>query len=305
MARRGVDLQRSDPEPLMSSVNYLMMGMSADGQRGRFTYAVQALLHPLNLFAALMAVAIGLISGSLWMLPATACAEVIMLATLPKSKLFRRSVDQRLMEFERAEAARARELLLVQMSEMHRQELERIEYLVDAIRHNAARHGGAVRFLLDEQLDLSRLVASYVRLAIAHKERTALLAMTDRTHLDREIDRLEKDKGRAKSASLRALLEQRLSIVRKRAEHWDRTRSNLEAISHQLGIIAEVVQLLHAQSVTPFGSEETSEELDRFMQELDESESTLKELSEIDTEELQAFHPASPEPVEQVVAQVS
>jgi hypothetical protein len=203
-------------------------------------------------------------------------AELLLLGVVLHLRAFRRYVDERLDQIERGRAAEQRATLLLQMGDEHRRELLRLELVVDKIRDAAQPHGTAAQIAVEECL---RLLASYVRLAIAHNVSRECLASVDRRALEEEIRALEAARF-AQSASTRALAQRRWQIARKRAERWDRSRDALEAIAHQLAMIGELVQLTHEQIAAPADPTGGMEELDRVVEELDGSHSTLEELAE-------------------------
>jgi hypothetical protein len=256
-------------------------------KRSASLYFRRLLLNPFNLYMALAVAAFGLITGHFLVLPVALVIELLVLAVVPRTRVFRRHVDEALKEMDRAAAAKARETLTVQMTDGHRQELDHLELLVDGIRENTRRHGGTVKLALDEHLGLGRLTTSYIGLAISYKEKTTSLAMMDRQRLLENIETMHAIEATTRGARLRRLVERRLSIAQRHLEHWDRTREQLESIAHQLATITELIQFLHAQSMAASsGPQEVSDEIDRFMAEFRENEGTLRELAEFGSDGL-------------------
>jgi hypothetical protein len=244
-------------------------------------YLRHAILHPYNMPLLVLAIAAGLISGSLTILLLAATAEAIMLGFVPKLAAFKKHVDELIEQQERAEAAKSRSLLLLRMDEVHREELERLETLVDRIRANVKRAGASPEAIVDECLGLSRLTRSYVCLAIAHRTNKEALASTNRQALEDRIHSLEAMQTSVLvSDRVKKLASKRLAIAHKRAERWDQTQDELEAIAHQLATIGELVHLVHEQSINPGEAQDMSDEIDHFVEELGTSEGALRELSE-------------------------
>lgn len=252
-------------------------------KRTHATYLKHCALHPYNMPLLVLAIATGLISGSGTVLLLSLAIEVLMLLVVPRLASFRRHVDEVIEQTERLEAAKARAALLLQMDEVHRQELERLEQLVDRARENVKRTGTAAEAVLDDCLGLNRLTACYVRLAIAYKTSKDSLQSTNRQALQDKIRLLEAMKNGANDATdrMRRLAERRLAIALKRAERWDRTQEDLEAITHQLATIGELIHLVHEQSITPIDPRGMSDEIDQFIVDLEENEGTLREISEL------------------------
>jgi hypothetical protein len=253
-------------------------------RRTGWTYFGQAAIHPSNL---LMLIGVMFLSLILWNAPVLfigLAAEGALLCVVPRCALFRRRVDETLDEAERAVAQKAREALILQMGEGHRQELARIEILVGKTFANVERRAGVIPMWSDEQLGLGRLTASYIRLAIAHKACEESLAMTNHHALEGTIRSLEAAEHASPDRS-KDLLRRRLSIAYRRAECWGRTRENLEALGHQLATIQELVHLMHQESIAPRGPSLACDEIDRFLSDFEESEVALRELAELEVEE--------------------
>jgi hypothetical protein len=246
-------------------------------RRSGWVYVKHALMHPWHVVVLAGATVFGVANWSLLVLLLVfAGAELLLLGIVLHLRAFRRYVDERLDQIERAKAAEQRATLLLQMGDEHRRELLRLEAIVDHIRDGARPHGTAAQIAVDECL---RLLASYVRLAIAYNVSRECLASVDRRHLEEEIRSLEAARF-SQSPHARALAQRRLVIARKRTERWDRSRDALEAIAHQLAMIGELVQLTHEQVVAPADPGTATDEIDRVVEELDDTQSTIEELAE-------------------------
>jgi len=246
--------------------------------RGRWIYVKHALMHPWHVVVLAGATVFGVANWSLLVLLLVfAGAELLLLGIVLHLRAFRRYVDDRLDQIERARAAEQRSTLLLQMADEHRRELLRLESIVDRIRDAARPHGTAAQIAVDECL---RLLASYVRLAIAYNVSRECLASVDRKALDDEMRQLEAARF-SPGQHTRALAQRRLAIARKRAERWDRSREALEAIAHQLAMIGELVQLTHEQVAAPADPGGAIDEIDRVVEQLDDNQATIDELSEL------------------------
>ncbi|WP_438021533.1 hypothetical protein WMF18_20075 [Sorangium sp. So ce315] len=281
-------------------------------RRTASTYVGRVLVHPYNLLVVGSALLLSFIGWSPLLLLIGLGAELLILCLVPWRGYFRRSIDAQLDEADRAAWSRARESLIRQMDIRHQQELARLDRLIDRTRENIRRRGGAVPMLLDDGFGLSRLLMSYIRLAIAHKAGQESLAMTNHTELMETIRSLEAVRSTS-AGRTRGLSERRLSIAYRRAECWSRTREGLEVVSQKLAAILELIQLMHEQSMTPTDSPSTCVEIDRFMRELDDidnGESTQRELEELDMdmdkafelEEIEAEHVQHSRPAMRLVA---
>jgi hypothetical protein len=229
-------------------------------------------------------VLLSFIGWSLTVLVVGVGVEVALLGIAPWGGFVRRRIDAQLDESDRAAAARAREALIQRMDVRHQQELMRLERLIDKTRENVQRRSGAVPLHFEDDFGLSRLTNTFIRLAIAHKAGQESLATTSREELSETIRALEAIQV-ASSDRMREIASRRLSIAYRRAECWCRTRDGLEAISQQLATILDLVHLAHEQSLTPVDSHDTCAEVDQLMQDLEENEGTLREITELAMEE--------------------
>lgn len=247
-------------------------------KRDAWVYVKHALMHPWHVVVLAGATVFGVANWSLLVLLLVfGGAELLLLGIVLRLHVFRRYVDDRLEQIERAKAAEKRTTLFLQMGEEHRRELLRLEAVVDKIRDATKPHGTAAQMAANECL---RLLASYVGLAIAYNVSRDCLASVERRTLDDEIRTLEAARF-SPHPHTRALAHRRCAIARKRAERWDRSRAGLEAIAHQLAMIGELVQLTHEQVAAPVDPTGTTDEIDRVVEELDESQSTIEELAEL------------------------
>ena len=246
-------------------------------KRSLWIYIKHALMHPWHVVVLAGATVFGVANWSLLVLLLVfAGAELMLLGVVLHLRAFRSYVDERLDQIDRGRAAEQRATLLLQMGDEHRRELLRLESIVDRIRDATIPHGTAAQIAVDECL---RLLASYVRLAIAHNVSRECLASVNRRGLEEEIRTLEAARF-VQGPHTRALALRRMSIARRRADRWDRSREALDAIGHQLAMISELVQLTHEQVAAPADPIGAVDEIDRVVEELDDQHSTLKELAE-------------------------
>ena len=265
------------PDAPRRAVRVVPSSADASAQRGAWVYVKHALMHPWHVVVLAGATVFGVANWSLLVLLLVfGAAELLLLGIVLRLQVFRRYVDERLDQIDRAKAAEQRTTLFLQMGEDHRRELLRLEAVVDKIRDATRPHGTAAQLAGDECL---RLLASYVRLAIAYNVSRECLSSVDRRTLDEEIRTLEAARF-SPNQHARALAQRRSAIARKRAERWDRSRAALEAIAHQLAMIGELVQLTHEQVAAPVDPSGATDEIDRMVEELDESQATIEELTE-------------------------
>ena len=228
--RPGQDRMRSPSRPVR--VVRSSAEPCAPQKRSLWVYVKHALMHPWHVVVLAGATVFGVANWSLLVLLLVfAGAELMLLGVVLHLRAFRRYVDERLDQIDRGRAAEQRATLLLQMGDEHRRELLRLESIVDRIRDATTPHGTAAQIAVDECL---RLLASYVRLAIAHNVSRECLASVNRRGLEDEIRTLEAARFVAGASHARSRPAAH-AIARKRAERWDRSRESLDAIGAPAG----------------------------------------------------------------------
>jgi hypothetical protein len=239
-------------------------------------YLRHALVHVWHLPLVVASMSLALMCSSVLVLLATLLpAELTLLCILPRIAPFRRWVDQRLDELERERAARSRAALLLQMGQEHRLELEQLESVLDRVRVLVHAPPGVEDFL-----GLGHLTTTYARLAIAYQASRDGLSSLHRQSLEHEAAAL-RVATKTGAPRTRRLAQQRLQIAERRIAQWDRARDELEAISHQLALIAEVIHLIYEQCLAPIDQQELEADIREALGSIETNEDTLRELVEL------------------------
>jgi hypothetical protein len=187
------------------------------------TLAMIAALVLLSLWAALFVLVTG---------------EIFVLGVLPRLRRFRRFVDESYAREARAAAAVERSALLGRMSDEHRAMLDVLERRADEIKSAA---GDA-----DDWLGVQRLIALYVRLAIAHRASTLAFSDADQVEITAQLAYLERERETA-APEQQGWLGQRLAILRRRRDLSVDAHAQRETIRHQLATISELIRWMHDQ----------------------------------------------------------
>lgn len=251
------------------------------GSRRKSTYIRHVLVHPYNLLFLGTFLLAALMGTSLWILVWTLTVEGVVLGWLPTTRWVRRGVDDQLCQRERTEASQVRAALAAHMDPARRQELVELERRVDTIRTNVRQRGNATDPLLDEFIGLDRLLGSYVRLAVMSRVTSESLALTDRDALVAQRERLADELARAKNVQLRKAITRQLGLVGRRITCHDRNRQRLRTIDHQLSTIAEMVRLVHDQSLTLLDAGRAADMIELVLAELEQQEEALEEVISI------------------------
>lgn len=242
-------------------------------------YLKHAMMSPVHLMVIAVAVLIGLASFSiippLVMFGAT---ELSLLAVMPRLPSFRRYVDGVIEEKQRALAAKERAGLLSKMSCGHREELESLEKMVDHVRRYVGSRRAEAPPAGDDCFGLSSLLATYVEIAIAHEASKEHLDRVSRKSLEKDISALSASRPLA-SASVSAIIEKRLTLLRKRLEHWDVTRDELEAMGQKLAMIGDGIRLIHEHFTVAMNARLGDDDVEEAIAGIENGEAMISDFS--------------------------
>lgn len=242
------------------------------------TYRRHALVHGAQAFVIAVPAILALLTLSIVLpLVVLVAAELSVLLALPRVSWFRAEIDERIERSARIHASASRARLLGRMSPEHRSELEYLERLGAQIRERGEAFDDGSDTVVDGWLGLERLLALYVRLAIAHRASADSFRAVDRTQLDAHIGKLRALQEVASDPS-REWIDRRLAILQRRAEAWDRARIEQELLTHQLATIGELVRWMHEQCATS-QTESVRVELEDMLASWEQNGTTLHELS--------------------------
>ncbi len=250
--------------------------------RRRALYLRHAVAHPAHVLA-LVCLPFALFFA--WSMPTIvtfAVLEAMLLVAVPQTPAFRRWVDQRVRAAEALMAARVRAGLLLRMTDGHRQELQHLEVLADALRERLSlgpSEGGASA--VDDYLGIGQLLATYVGGAVAYCSGRACLVGTDREALAIQIQGLQNAVASGSSEPARGLAAQRLQVARLRAARWDRSYQELEVMQEQLALVGDVIRLLYEHAAAPVSSPLLDEEVRHALDSVRDGERMVRELADL------------------------
>lgn len=248
----------------------------SSGVYRRFTLVHFAYALVLTIPAALMLLALDLEVAMVGLL----VAEVLAFLLMPHFGFVRRAIDERLDARAHAEAASARAVLLMRMSEEHRRELNALEKIATALRERADAATNSEDFL-----GIERLIELYVRLAIAHRQSRSSLEVVGRTRLDEEIAALEScmvsDRPRNPS------IEKRLQILHMRRNARRAALDEQAAIDHELAMIGHTLRWMEEHCAAS-GLDSLRSELEFALASRERDAAALRELSALRDSEFDA-----------------
>jgi hypothetical protein len=254
-------------------------------------YVKAALNWQYNWIGLAGAAAFALVSGTGLPIVLAAGIEMMYVALVPQSSRFRRLVRSwKYAAEKRAHDARLNELYKELPADM-RTRYTGVQEVVQAIRANYAQLSSTSQIFAKQMEDkLSGLLQGYVRLlhtANAHHKYVQTLNPEYVTH---GIETLEKGLAN-EPPKVQEINSKRIEIMRKRLAKFDKIRENREVIDAQCAAIEDVLQLIRDQSVTMRDPQEVSAQLDHLVQDVEQTEQSVREVEAI-------FALASPEGID-------
>jgi len=226
----------------------------------RWTYHRRAMTHYAQAAVAAVPVIIGLVTLSILAAAfLVVVGEIVVFALLPHLPAFRRHVDASLERDACLRAAATRSSLLMRMDVQHQRELERLEDLAARVR--GASSGTGERTSREEWLGIDRLLAAFVRLAIAHRDSCAAFDATSGYVLEMQLAEVESIRMRAEGEQ-RTWAERRLAILLDRRQTWRRARNEQSVLAAELATIGELVRWMFEQSALGRSVDAQTEVLD-------------------------------------------
>ena len=244
-------------------------------------YIKAALKWQYNWIGLAGAAAFALVSGTGLPLVLAAGLEMMYVALVPQSSPFRRLVRSwKYAEQKREHQKRLDEMYRNSPPEM-RSRYTNVQQVAEAIRANYSQLSYASQvFATQMEAKLAGLLEGYVRLLYtAHTHREYLKSLNP-DQVRSEAALLEQTLAKA-PAKVQEINQRRIEILGKRVVKFEKIRENSQVIEAQCSAIEDVLQLIRDQSVTMRDPQEVSEQLDHLVQDVEQTEQSVKEMEEI------------------------
>ena len=202
-------------------------------------------------------------------------------ALVPQSNPFRRLVRSwKYADQKREHQKRLDEMYRNIPAEM-RSRYTSVLQVAAAIRANYSQLSFASQvFATQMDAKLTGLLEGYVRLLYsAHTHREYLKSLNPE-QVRSEAAFLEQSLAKA-PAKVQEINQRRIEILRKRVAKFEKIRENSQVIEAQCSAIEDVLQLIRDQSVTMRDPQEVSAQLDHLVQDVEQTEQSVKEMEEI------------------------
>jgi myosin heavy subunit len=151
----------------------------------------------------------------------------------------------------------------------------------EAIRANYGRLSATSQMFVKQMEDkLQGLQQGYVRLLWAAHQQREYLQLTNPAEIQREQELLQKGLA-ADAPKVQEINRKRIEILAKRIEKFQKIRENRQVIDAQCAATEDVLQLIRDQSVTMRDPQQISDQLDNLVQDVEQTEQTVKEVEAI------------------------
>jgi cell division protein FtsB len=234
-----------------------------------------------NLIALVGTAAFAALSGSALPLILAAGVELIYLSVIPHNKRFQRLVRS----WGYAEEKKSHELKISQMWQQLppdvRSRYDQLVSVCKAVDANYSSLSSASQMLVGQMHDkLQGMLEAYLRLLYADQQHIDYLRTTNPTAIQREIDQLQQ-KLASETPKVQEINRQRIEILTKRAEKFEKIRENRQVIEAQCAAIEDGLELIRDQSVTMRDPQQVSGQLEGLLQNVEQTEDTVKQVEDI------------------------
>jgi hypothetical protein len=234
-----------------------------------------------NLIGLAGATAFAVLSGTALPLILAAGVELIYLSVIPHNKRFQRLVRS-------WEYAEAKKLHNVKINDMFQQlppevrlRYARLDKVCKAVRANYGVLSSTSQMLVSQMGErLQGILEAYLRLLYADEQHTDYLRTTNLDAIKREIGQLQQNLA-SESPKVQEINQQRIGILTKRLGKFETIRENRKVIEAQCAAIEDVLQLIRDQSVTLRDPQQVSGQLDSLVQNVEQTEETVKQVEHI------------------------
>ncbi len=244
-------------------------------------YVKAALKWQYNWIGLAGAAAFAVISGTGLPLVLAAGLEMMYLALVPQSSRFRRLARSWSYAAQRRQHQKRLDDMHRNLPPEMRSRYAYVEQVAQAIRANYSQLSFASQvFATQMQNKLSGLLEGYLRLLYAAHSHREHLRSLNPDQVRSEAEYLERELA-SEPPKVREINQRRIEILRKRLAKFEKIQENRQVIDAQCAAIEDVLQLIRDQSVTMRDPQEVSAQLDHLVEDVEQTEQSVREMEEI------------------------
>lgn len=251
-------------------------------------YTKEALFNTWNLVFLITVVAVAAGLGLVGVFPAWlpelllllgGGAELLYLGVMPRHDRFQRYIRAE-KRSEQHQAPSQREIFS-QLRNQSQRRYAKLRKLKEQIQANYQKLSYASQGILGSHVDkIDGLLDSYLDLLHQRERYRDFMDSATEAQILESIDALKKDMA-DDAERVRAVKQRRLKVLERRLARFRKAHENLEIIGAQLSTIEDVVRYIHEQSWTLQNPEEVTAQLDTLLQEVEETQSSIREIEDV------------------------
>jgi len=244
-------------------------------------YIKAALKWQYNWIGLAGAAAFAVVSGTGLPLVLAAGLEMMYLALVPQSSRFRRLVRSWKYAREKREHQKRLDDVYRNLPPEMRSRSAALEQVAQAIRANYSQLSyGSQVFAAQMDNKLAGLLEGHIRLLHTSHTHREYLKSLNPGQVRGEVEYLEKSLEK-EPPKVGEINRRRIEILKKRIDKFDKIRENSQVIDAQCAAVEDVLQLIRDQSVTMRDPQEVSAQLDHLVEDVEQTERSVREMEEI------------------------
>ncbi|MBN9662544.1 MAG: hypothetical protein J0H49_30375 [Acidobacteria bacterium] len=244
-------------------------------------YVKAALKWQYNWIGLAGAAAFALVSGTGLPLVLAAGLELMYVALVPQSSRFRRLVRSWKYASEKQEHTKRLEEMYRNLPPEMRSRYAFVQQVAQAIRTNYQQLSASSQIFARQMAErLDGLLEGYVRLLFTANTHREYLKSLNPDQVRSEVAFLEKSLEK-NTPKVQEINRRRIEILRKRVTKFEKIQENRQVIDAQCAAIEDVLQLIRDQSVTMRDPQEVSAQLENLVQDVEQTEQSVREMEEI------------------------
>ncbi|HYP06873.1 MAG TPA: hypothetical protein VER03_11640 [Bryobacteraceae bacterium] len=227
------------------------------------------------------AAAFALVSGSGLPLVLAAGLELIYVAVVPQSSRFRRLVRSWQYAEEKRKHEEKTRLIFNELPDAVKARYSNIVKVCYQIRANYDKLSSSSQIFVSQMDEkLQSLLYGYVRLLQSAQHQQQYLQSSSPSVITREVRQIESALPND-PPKVQEINRKRIEILNKRLEKFEKIKENSKVIDAQCAAIEDVLQLIRDQSMTMRDPQELTYRIDSLVQDVESTESTVREMEAI------------------------
>jgi hypothetical protein len=227
------------------------------------------------------AAAFAIVSGSGLPLVLAAGLELIYVAVVPQSSRFRRLVRSWQYAEEKKKHEEKTRAIFMDLPESVKARYTEVVKVCYQIRNNYDKLSSSSQIFVSQMDEkLQSLLYGYVRLLQSAHHQQQYLQTSNPTTILREIRQIETGLEK-EPPKVQEINRKRIEILNKRVEKFEKIKENAKVIQAQCAAIEDVLQLIRDQSMTMRDPQELTYRIDSLVQDVESTESTVREMEAI------------------------